>query len=396
MQLTARCRELILQHLDLRSRAVLRQVSRQARQAVHEVTRSLTINPTLAPSDTTIGLPAWLPECCQLQRLSCWNRPLMCDLRGLPSSLQRLKLTHCSALADFSPLLACTGLRELELRHREATATTATTTALALVTAPVVPTLPTASTGHAGNAFWSGQAALPSIKGSNAASSAADSCPDLPWVLATAPVLSQLTSLTSLCLAATLTDRHAAAAGQLAEAIGACTGLRHLQLTISELDHAAMGVAAALPRLQHLTHLSLYGSWVEKLGIGWLAPCLPHLTALHTLDLRGVLPPEEGHLIDLLPGLRAVPSLRILDLRQLDVDHEMLATLLPSARVEMGVQKRYASYGDRLHVLCDEVSEDYYDDDSLVDEFGDHNAYDEYLANEHGLYDSYSDDYGYL
>ena len=155
-------------------------------------------------------------------------------------------------------------------------------------------------------------------------------------MLSVTPVLAHLTTLTRLELSTALADRHAEAAGQLAQAIGTCQGLASLQLHVAGLERMAQGLAAALPRLQRLTLLDLSSSQPGRGGVAWLAPCLPHLTALHTLSLSSVRTYASRDFTELCPALKALPSLKTLDLRDTGVPAEVAIAALPGAVVRAG------------------------------------------------------------
>ena len=96
MQLPAPCRELLLRHMDGRSRAALRMVSRQAWQAVNEATCAATFEgkPWVAADNQKqplTRLPAFLAQCPQLQRLTCHHADTLCDVGGLPGGLLALE-----------------------------------------------------------------------------------------------------------------------------------------------------------------------------------------------------------------------------------------------------------------------------------------------------------------
>lgn len=172
-----------------------------------------------------------------------------------------------------------------------------------------------------------------------------------------------------------LADRHAEAAEQLAQAIGACRGLASLQLHVAGLEHMAQGLAAALPRLQRLTLLDLSSSQPGRGGVAWLAPCLPHLTALHTLSLKSVRTYVSPDFPELCPALKALPSLKTLDLRGTGLPAEVAAAALPAAAVRVGcislggwppvsgTQQGLSWFqaGSKLMVLCDGPFDSWYE-----------------------------------
>lgn len=58
----------------------VRQVSRQARQAVHDIVRALVLKPRQRDQDRVTSLPAWLRQCWQLQQLIYQDKLVACVL----------------------------------------------------------------------------------------------------------------------------------------------------------------------------------------------------------------------------------------------------------------------------------------------------------------------------
>ena len=222
-QLPRPCLELILQQLPTSTRGSLRQVSRQARSAVHETTRQISLlskEQTVQEDQQMTHLPVWLPQCWRLQQLRLSGTTALTDLNGIPNSLRDLELSSCYALSDFSLLLACTNLRELLLERRIGHRSPVTA-------------------GH--EADWT--RLIRSI--GNESIGSCVSLNSIPiayhkpmWMQTVALVLPHLTTLTSfeLCTDLSIALAHRDAGGQLVKALAPAARCRHCTCTCLEFS----------------------------------------------------------------------------------------------------------------------------------------------------------------